>query len=87
MLVTNVNGNLLEIANSMWYNEGFPVEPEFINLNSHYFDAEVRELDFSSAEAVKTINDWVSSQTHGKIDEIINPLIVHYQAEALKKVQ
>jgi serpin B len=71
VLVTNVNGNLLEIANSMWYNEGFPVEPEFINLNSHYFDAEVRELDFSSADAVNTINDWVSGKTHGKIDKII----------------
>ena len=74
VLVTNVNGNLLEIANSMWYNEGFPVIPEFISLNSHYFDAEVRELDFSSADAVNTINDWVSSNTHGKIDEIIDSI-------------
>ena len=31
VLVTNVNGNLLEIANSLWYDEKFPVEPEFIN--------------------------------------------------------
>ena len=74
VLVTNVRGNLLEIANSLWYNEGFPVEPEFIELNSHYFDAEVRELDFQSAEAVNTINDWVSQKTHGKIDEIINEI-------------
>jgi serpin B len=74
VLLTNVSGNLLEIANSMWYDEGFPVEPEFINLNSHYFDAEVRELDFRSAEAVNTINDWVSSKTHGKIDEIIDSI-------------
>lgn len=74
VLVTNVSGNLLEIANSMWYNEGFPVESEFINLNSHYFDAEVRELDFSSAEAVNTINNWVSAKTHGKIDEIIDSI-------------
>ena len=59
VLVTNVNGNLLEIANSLWYDDGFPVEPEFITLNSHYYDAEVKELDFGSAEAVNTINDWV----------------------------
>ena len=74
VLVTNVDGKLLEIANSMWYHEGFPVIPEFIGLNSHYFDAEVRELDFTSAEAVNTINHWVSSQTHGKIDEIIDSI-------------
>ena len=74
VLVTNVQGNLLEIANSLWYNNGFPVKEEFISLNSHYYDAEVRELDFGSAEAVKAINDWVSDQTHGKIDEIIDSI-------------
>ena len=30
VLITNVKGNLLEIANSMWYDEGFPVEQDFI---------------------------------------------------------
>jgi len=72
VLVTNVNGNLLEIANSLWYNEGFPVEPEFITLNSHYYDAEVKELDSGSADAVETINDWVNGKTHGKIEDIID---------------
>ena len=74
VLVTNVKGNLLEIANSLWYDEDFPVEEEFISLNAHYYDAEVRELDFRSAEAVKTINNWVSDHTHGKIDEIIDAI-------------
>jgi serpin B len=74
VLLTNVRGNLLEIANSMWYDEGFPVEQEFIDLNSNYYDAEVREIDFRTAEAVKTINQWVSSNTHGKIDEIIDAI-------------
>jgi serpin B len=74
VLVTNVPGNLLEIANSMWYDNKLPVEPEFINLNSHYFDAEVNELDFRSAEAVRTINDWVKDKTHGKINEVINSI-------------
>jgi len=74
VLVTNVHGNLLEIANSMWYDQEFPVLPEFINLNSHYFDAEVRELDFRNPEAVKTINDWVNDKTHGKIEDIIDNL-------------
>ncbi len=41
VLVTNVKGNLLEIANSMWYDKGFPVEQDFIDLNSNYYDAEV----------------------------------------------
>lgn len=74
VLITNVNGNLLEIANSMWYDKGFPVEPEFITLNSHYFDAEVNELDFRQASAEETINDWVKDKTSGKIDEIIDAI-------------
>ncbi len=74
VLITNVKGNLLEIANSMWYDEGFPVEQEFITLNSTYYDAEVREIDFRTAKAVETINDWVSGKTRGKIDEVIDSI-------------
>jgi len=74
VLVTNSPGNLLEIANSLWYNKGFPVVEEFISLNSHYYDAEVKELNFGDADAVKTINNWVSEHTHGKIDEIIDAI-------------
>ncbi|MFH0758645.1 MAG: serpin family protein [Bacteroidota bacterium] len=74
VLVTNVKGNLLEIANSMWYDENFPVKQEFIDLNTTYYDAAVMELDFKKASAVKTINDWVSDNTHGKIDEIIDAI-------------
>ena len=74
VLTSNAKGNLLEIANSLWYDEGFPVQPEFISLNSHYYDAEVKELDFSSSEAVNTINNWVSENTKGKIDKIIDSI-------------
>lgn len=74
VLVTNVKGNLMEIANSMWYDQGFPVEQEFIDLNTLYYDAEVREIDFRKATAVNTINQWVSENTHGKIDEIIDAI-------------
>jgi len=74
VLVTNVKGNLLEIANSMWYDQGFPVEQQFIDLNRIYYDAEVREIDFRKASAVKTINNWVSDNTKGKIDEIIDAI-------------
>lgn len=74
VLVTNSEGNLLEIANSIWYRENFPVLQEFIDLNSINFNAEVHELDFSDASAVPTINNWVSRKTHDKIDKIIEEL-------------
>ncbi len=72
VLLTNTKGNLLEIANSIWYNKGFRVKQEFMDLNSNYYNAQVKELDFSKASALNTINDWVSSNTHEKIDEIID---------------
>jgi serpin B len=86
VLATNVDGNLLEIANSIWYDKGFPVESEFISLNSHYFNAGVNEIDFRQAEAVTAINDWVKENTHGKIDKIINsidPDVVMYLINAI----
>ncbi len=74
VLVTNTKGNLLEIANSIWHDEEFPVKQEFIDLNTNYYDARVKELDFSKSTAVSTINNWVSSKTHEKIDEIIDSI-------------
>jgi serine protease inhibitor len=62
------------------------VEPEFISFNSHYFQADVNEIDFRQAEAVTTINDWVKENTHEKIDKIINridPDVVMYLINAI----
>jgi serine protease inhibitor len=74
VLVTNVKGNLLEIANSIWCDEGFPVEQGFIDLNSNYYDAQVKEIDLQTARALETINNWVSDKTHGKIDRILEKI-------------
>ncbi|MBN1132780.1 MAG: serpin family protein [Bacteroidales bacterium] len=74
VLVTNSKGNLLEIANSVWYREGFPVIQNFLDLNSTYFNAEVNELNFDDASAVPTINNWVSEKTHEKIDKILDSI-------------
>jgi serpin B len=86
VLVTNADGNQLEIANSIWSDEGFPVKQAFIDLNTYYFDAEVREIDLQTAEALEAINNWVSEKTHGKIDKIleqINPETVMILLNAL----
>lgn len=60
-----------DIANSIWSREGFPVEQAFIDSNRHYFDAEIRSLDFSRADAADVINAWVSQKTQGKIPDIV----------------
>lgn len=65
---------IMEIANSIWYRQGFSVEHGFLSINQQYYGAEISELDFNSPEAVDIINAWVSDQTHGKIPDIINQI-------------
>ncbi len=76
----------LEIANSIWYRQGFQVEQDFKDVNKNYYNAEVNELDFKNPEAVKTINEWVADKTHNKIEKIIeeiDPLTMMYLINAL----
>lgn len=63
---------ILNIANSIWYKLNFPVENEFIELNSQYYYAEVNELDFTLPDAKDIINGWVDEKTKGLIPEIID---------------
>ena len=59
----------LNIANSIWYREGYPVKPEFLQVNQNYFNAAVRELDFSKPEALGIINGWCAEKTNNLIKE------------------
>ncbi len=77
---------IMDIANSIWIREGFPVQPEFMDVNKKYFYARVANLDFSLPEAAETINSWVSDNTNGKIDKIvqdIDPQVVMYLINAV----
>jgi serpin B len=65
---------IFKIANSVFYADIFTVKPGFLDVNRDIYDAEIRELDFSSQQSVDIINDWVSDNTNGKIPTIINQL-------------
>lgn len=65
----------LNIANSIWYRNDLTVEPDFVQTNQNFFNAEVNALDFSDAQGSKqTINNWVEKQTKGKIPEIVDEI-------------
>lgn len=77
---------VFEIANSIWVRLGYPVLQDFLDVNQTYFDAEIRELDFSLAEALDIINGWIADQTHGRIEEVldrIDPSVVMYLINAI----
>jgi serpin B len=64
------------IANSIWYRDTFgpSINPKFLSEVRVAFGAEVRGLDFSSPQAVTTINTWVKEKTSNKIDKIIDAI-------------
>jgi serpin B len=61
----------LEIANGLWTDKKAVIEPEFAAANKSAFNAEVFSADFKDPAFVKTINDWVSDHTEGKIPQIM----------------
>jgi len=65
---------VFELANAIFYKNGFAVKPDFLNINRNNYDAEVSSLDFNSPSAVETINNWVATKTHDKILSIIDQL-------------
>jgi serpin B len=77
----------LNIANSIWYKTGYPVKPEFLKINVDYFNAEVRELDFTQAWAVDTINNWCARKTNNLITDILDEIPGEYGANnSTKKI-
>jgi serine protease inhibitor len=64
----------MEVANALWTQSGFPINPDFLKLNRDFYDASVESLDFMSnpQNAVDTINAWVNENTHAKIPKILS---------------
>lgn len=63
----------LSVANSLWGQAGYKFLPAFLDTLAQNYGAGLRLVDFRSAPeaARKTINDWVSDQTEGKIKDLI----------------
>lgn len=63
----------LSVANSLWGQAGYTFLPAFLDALAENYGAGLRLVDFSGAPeaARKTINDWVSDQTEGKIKDLI----------------
>jgi serpin B len=76
----------LAIANSLWARKGIAFKPDFVKRNKDFYQAEVTELDFGKSSATQAINAWVSKNTHGKIDKIIeriNPEAILFLINAI----
>jgi serpin B len=62
----------ISIANSIWSRQGIEFNPDFLERNQLFFGAEVAALDFSAPQTTGIINEWVDTNTNGKIEKIVD---------------
>jgi serpin B len=67
---------MLEIANALWHQRGYPIEPDFVAALETRLGATARDVDFAgdSAGAVRAINAWAAAATHERIRDIVDRL-------------
>lgn len=70
----SAEGFELNIANAIWGQQGYPFRAEYLDLLARHYGSGLRTSDFrTSPEAAReTINEWVSQETEGKIEELIS---------------
>lgn len=66
-------GFRLNIVNAIWGQKGYDFLAEFLDVLAENYGAGLRLLDFVNTpeESRITINDWVSNQTEGRIQDLI----------------
>jgi serine protease inhibitor len=62
----------MSIANSIWIRDGFPVNPSFTDVNSSFYSADVKNLDFSKSGAGDIINTWIENNTNNRIKKMLS---------------
>lgn len=62
----------LSVANALWARTGTTFKPDFVQRCQTSYDAQAATLDFAQPSAAQTINDWVKTNTQGKIDSIVD---------------
>jgi serpin B len=63
----------IEIANSLFADDSFPVAEDYQELLRNFYLTKVRTVDFAeSQESVDTINSWVKNKTHNLIEDLLS---------------
>ena len=72
-------GFRLNIVNAIWGQENYEFLTQFLDVLAENYGAGLRSLDFIEApeQSRITINEWVSDQTEGKIEDLIPQGLIH----------
>ena len=67
------DGFRLNVVNAIWGQKDYPFLPDFLDNLAHNYGAGLRILDFinETEQSRLTINNWVSDQTEGRIEDLI----------------
>ncbi|HUB86856.1 MAG TPA: serpin family protein [Verrucomicrobiae bacterium] len=65
---TNV---ILNLADGIWYQDGFHLKTNFVADNQNYFQAALDAVDFDSPKSADVINAWADQATRGKIQNVV----------------
>lgn len=65
----------ISVANAMWPQIGSSLMSDFVEIVTNDYDGVAQEVDYSNPSlAEDIINDWVSDQTRGKIEDLVKNL-------------
>ncbi len=64
----------LTMANALWLQTGFAVEPRFVTTARRVFGAQAANLDFRKSGAVDTVNSWAKAHTNGLIPKVLDTI-------------
>ena len=64
----------LSVANALWAQTSYPFEAAFLDTLGLSYGAGVHVVDFEGqpADAIDLINDWVDTETNGKITKLVD---------------
>ncbi|MBS4016018.1 MAG: serpin family protein [Candidatus Latescibacteria bacterium] len=65
---------VLNIANSLWAQQGIEFKKDFLESNQTYYNAEIATLNFADQKSPATINQWADDKTNGKITQVVQEL-------------
>ena len=72
-LPVDAEGRILTLANALWVQEGFPLQPDYLELVRRHYDGAVEAVDYehSPDAAVARINQWAEEKTAGRIKGLL----------------
>lgn len=74
MVTAEESHYVMRIANSLFVQNGFHVNEEFLQMVKKYFNAEVNYVNFSqNIDVANYINKWVENNTHNILKDLVSP--------------